>query len=81
MHTVGISLIVLGLSVGAICKCWLLLMAFQRGGVWGPLSLLPFGQPLFIFTHWEDAALPVVMLGVPSLCLFSTGAGLFLFAV
>ena len=76
MDPFGVVLVGSGIVLGTIAKIWVLVLAFDASPGWGLCSLMPFGMPIFIATHWEDTQIPVVSLALPSFVLFASGLAL-----
>ncbi len=64
-----LGLVVLLVVIG--CFFQLVMLAFQESPLWGFAALfLPFGIPIFVFTHWHNAKKPfiIILLLIP-VCL------------
>jgi hypothetical protein len=68
MEVLGVILVFLGASIGALFTIILLCRAFQQSFVWGfGCLLVPFMLFVFVMLNWEDTRKPFLLslLAIP----------------
>ena len=70
-------MVLIGLAIiaSAICKTWILVLAFQESPIWGLACFVPLVMPFYVFSRWDETRLPILIFGFPSLVLFVLGLG------